>query len=115
MRELYAQALRARGWRVIERPSAVDLLRLLREVAVEALVIDWSLPGPSGLEALTALKRDPQLRHIRVIMLTAHHASSDKQRALAAGAERFLEKPLLPDTLADALDRRLPPLLHSNG
>jgi two-component system phosphate regulon response regulator PhoB len=104
VRELYAAALRARGWHVIERASARGLKRLLREQAVEALVIDWTLPGPSGFDALAEVKRDPRLRHIRVLMLTAHHASTEKARALAAGAERFLEKPLHPDLLADALD-----------
>jgi DNA-binding response OmpR family regulator len=107
VRELYATALRARGWMVIERPNARGLLRLLYEQPVEALVIDWTLPGPSGFEALLAIKRDPRLRHVRVLMLTAHHASTEKARALAAGAEYFLEKPLRPDLLADALERRL--------
>jgi CheY-like chemotaxis protein len=115
VRRLYATALRARGWRVIERPNARDLLPLLRLHPVAALVLDWSLPGPSGLEALVAVKRDMKLRHIRVFLLTAHHASTEKARALAAGAERFLEKPLLPDALADALELCLPDAHPARG
>jgi two-component system phosphate regulon response regulator PhoB len=106
VRQLYAIALRARGWSVVERPSAAGLLQLLREKPVEAVVIDWTLPGQSGFEALWAIKRDPQLRHIRVLVLTAHYASAEKARALAVGAEHFLEKPLHPELLADVLERR---------
>jgi CheY-like chemotaxis protein len=109
------------GWRVLERPNArglVDyLLRLDRRrrtgsasaepaiPAVEAIVLDWTLPGPSGLDALRAIKRHRALRHLRVIVLTAHSTSSLARQALAAGAERFLQKPLHPEKLLAALDQ----------
>ncbi len=105
VRTLYALALRAAGWRVVERPSAVGLLACLRRERPEALVLDWTLPGPSGLEALVAVKRARDLGPVRVVLLTAHYASSDRARALAAGAEQFLEKPLAPDALVAALER----------
>ena len=104
VRELYAVALRGAGWRVIERASAQGLLTLIRHERADALVIDWTLPGKSGLEALQAVKRDPKTRHVRVFILTAHSASSLRDAALAAGAELFLEKPLRPDALLTALD-----------
>lgn len=104
VRELYATALRGAGWRVIERPSAQGLLTLIRHERADAVVIDWTLPGKSGLEALQAIKRDPKTRHVRVFILTAHSASSLRDAALAAGAELFLEKPLRPDALLTALD-----------
>lgn len=104
VRELYAIALRGAGWRVVERPSAQGLLTLIRHERADAVVMDWTLPGKSGLEALQAIKRDPRTRHVRVIILTAHSASSLRDAALAAGAELFLEKPLRPDALLTALD-----------
>jgi two-component system phosphate regulon response regulator PhoB len=108
VRELYAEALRGAGWRVIERPSAQGLLTLLRHEqatgVVPIVIIDWTLPGKSGLEALRAIKRDKATRHVRVILLTAHSASSLRQEALEAGAEQFLEKPLRPDALLTAVD-----------
>ncbi len=104
VRELYAVALRGAGWRVIERASAQGLLTLIRHERADALVIDWTLPGKSGLEALQAVKHDPKTRHVRVLVLTAHSASSLRDAALAAGAELFLEKPLRPDALLTALD-----------
>jgi len=104
VRELYAIALRGAGWHVVERPSAQGLLTLIRHERADAVVMDWTLPGKSGLEALQAIKRDPRTRHVRVIILTAHSASSLRDAALAAGAELFLEKPLRPDALLTALD-----------
>ncbi len=104
VRQLYATALRGAGWRVIERASAQGLLTLIRHEHAEVVVMDWTLPGPSGLEALRAIKHAPGTRHVRVILLTAHSASSLRRAALAAGAELFLEKPLRPDALLTALD-----------
>lgn len=104
VRELYAEALRGGGWRVIERPSAQGLLTVLRHSQASAVVMDWTLPGRSGLEALRAIKDDRETRHVRVLFLTAHSASSLKQQALAEGAEQFLQKPLRPDVLLAALD-----------
>jgi two-component system phosphate regulon response regulator PhoB len=104
VRELYAEALRGAGWRVIERPSAQGLLTLIRYEHAEIVVMDWTLPGKSGIEALRAIKRDKQTRHVRVIILTAHSASSLRAEALEAGAEQFLQKPLRPDVLLAALD-----------
>jgi CheY-like chemotaxis protein len=106
VRALYADVLTAAGWHVLERPNARDLTRyLLGAPSVEAVVLDWTLPGPSGLEALLAIKRHRRLRHLRVIVLTAHGISSLARQALAAGAERFLQKPLPPTELLAALDR----------
>lgn len=104
VRELYAEALRAAGWRVIERASAQGLLTLIGHERADVVVMDWTLPGKSGLEALQAIKKERQTRHVRVILLTAHSASSLREAALAAGAELFLEKPLRPDALLTALD-----------
>jgi two-component system phosphate regulon response regulator PhoB len=104
VRELYAAALRGAGWRVVERASAQGLLTLIRYERADAVIMDWTLPGPSGREALRAIKGDRRTRHVRVILLTAHSASSLRDAALAAGAELFLEKPLRPDALLSALD-----------
>jgi CheY-like chemotaxis protein len=106
VRELYAEVLETAGWRVLERPHARRLVGyLLRVPALEAIVLDWTLPGPSGLDALRAIKRHRALRHLRVIVLTAHSTSSLARQALAAGAERFLQKPLHPEILLAALDQ----------
>jgi DNA-binding response OmpR family regulator len=104
VRELYADVLAAAGWRVLERPNARGLIRYLLRTPVEVVMLDCTLPGPSGLEALHAIKRHRALRHLRVMVLTAHSTRSLAEAALAAGAERFLEKPLHPQELLDAVD-----------
>jgi len=91
VRELYAEALRGAGWRVVERASAQGLLTLIQHERADIVVIDWTLPGRSGLEALQAIKRDPKTRHVRVVVLSAHSASSLREASLAACADRFLE------------------------
>ena len=105
VRALYAEALRHNGWRVLERPNAQGLVALVQREApdVAAVVLDWTLPGDSGLVALQALKREPTTRHLRVIMLTAHSSQTWRAQALAAGAEQFLLKPLPPSALIAAI------------
>jgi CheY-like chemotaxis protein len=105
VRALYAEALRQDSWRVLERPNAAGLVALVRREApdVAAVVLDWTLPGDSGMVALRALKREPATRHVRVLMLTAHSSPTLQAQALAAGAEQFLRKPLRPQALLDAL------------
>lgn len=105
VRELYVAALRRAGWRVIERPTAQGLLEVIDRAAAEAVVLDWTLPGRGGLWALRAIKSHPTTRHVRVLILTAHSASSLRAAALKAGAEQFLQKPLRPDALLAALER----------
>jgi len=105
VRELYAEVLATAGWHVLEQPNARGLVDLLlRSPTVAAVVLDWTLPGPSGLDALRTIKRHRALRHLRVIVLTAHSSSTLARQALAAGAERFLGKPLRPEELLQALD-----------
>ncbi len=105
VRGLYAEALRAAGWRVLERPNAQGVVALAQREAhdLAAVVLDWTLPGDSGLQALRALKRERATRHVRVLMLTAHSSATWRAQALAAGAEQFLRKPLRPAALLEAL------------
>jgi two-component system cell cycle response regulator len=110
VRELYADAMRRAGYRVIERPTARDLVELVRREQPRAVVLDVSLPGESGLEACRKLKDDPTTRHTRVILLTAHASLETARAAAEAGAEQFLLKPLPPVALFAAIERPRPNL-----
>lgn len=60
---------------------------------VDLVVLDWRMPGLSGLDVLTWLRNHPTLSYTRVIMCTASHISDDKVAALSAGADDYVTKP----------------------
>ena len=104
VRELYAEALRGAGWRVIERPSAQGLLTLIQHEARRGRRHRLDAAGQERARSAASDQARGKTRHVRVIVLTAHSASSLREQALSAGAELFLEKPLRPDALLTALD-----------
>ena len=73
----------------------------------DLILMDMSLPVMDGWEATRRLKADSNVNHIPVIALTAHAMSSDEEKALAAGCDGYLSKPLDEDLLFDKLDQLL--------
>jgi len=65
-------------------------------VRPDLILLDMMMPGQSGLEVLAELRRDPELRGIPVLMLTARAQLTDREAAHLAGADRFLAKPFSP-------------------
>ncbi len=98
-REMYAEYLEFSGIAVASAPDAVRGLRLAADLQPAVILMDAALPGLSGWDAIRELKADPATRHIPVLMLTGHVLGDAKARALAAGADRFIPKPCLPDEL----------------
>jgi two-component system cell cycle response regulator DivK len=73
----------------------------------DLILMDMSLPVMDGWEATRRLKADGSVKHIPIIALTAHAMSSDEEKALAAGCDGYLAKPLDEDLLFDKLDQFL--------
>jgi DNA-binding response OmpR family regulator len=61
--------------------------------SADALVLDWMLPGESGLSVLRRLRQDPDLRRLPVLMLTARAAEAERVEGLETGADDYLTKP----------------------
>ena len=61
------------------------------------VLLDMSLPGMDGFEAVRALKNNPETRHIPVIAMTAHAMKGDRERMLEAGCDDYISKPVEPD------------------
>ena len=98
-RQMYADFFQALGFRTLQAGNALDACRLAVELEPDAAVVDLVLPGMSGLELVHKLKSEDASSHIPVIALTGRTLSSDRRVAFAAGCDRFLEKPCLPDDL----------------
>jgi CheY-like chemotaxis protein len=97
-RELIVQLLEDK-YEVIEAVNGQQGVELAERERPELILMDLSLPVMDGWEATRRLKANGDLRAIPVIALTAHAMKGDKEKALAAGCDDYLVKPLDEDQL----------------
>jgi two-component system, OmpR family, phosphate regulon response regulator PhoB len=112
VREMVCFALRQAGFETLEAEDAVAARRLVADGAPDLVLMDWMLPGISGIEITRELKQGELTRELPVIMLTARGEEDDKVRGLEYGADDYVTKPFSPRELIArirALLRRLAP------
>jgi CheY-like chemotaxis protein len=97
-RELIVQLLEDK-YEVIEAVNGQQGVELAERERPELILMDLSLPVMDGWEATRRLKANADLRAIPIIALTAHAMKGDKEKALAAGCDDYLVKPLDEDEL----------------
>lgn len=100
--------LEQRGYRVEMKSDAESALDFLETTRPDAAVLDWMLPGLSGLDLCRRIRSNPALRDLPVLLLTARSEEQDAIRGLDTGADDYLIKPCSVDTL----DARLRALLR---
>jgi CheY-like chemotaxis protein len=102
--------LGAKGYDVRGAVDAPDALAMLEHVLPRVILMDVQLPGMDGLELTRKLKADPRTRDIIVIALSANAMKGDEEKALDAGCDAYMTKPI--DTRA--LPRKLAELLSAH-
>jgi CheY-like chemotaxis protein len=107
LRGLVLASLEGNGYAFVEAKDGDDALEQARRVRPDLILLDMMMPGRTGLEVLAELRRDPDLRGIPVVMLTARAQSADREAAEEAGVDRFLSKPFSPLELAQAVEELL--------
>ena len=98
-RAMYAEFLES-TFDVDTAADAAAALRQARQARPDVIVTDQSLPGMDGFEMVAALRADPSLADIPVVCLSGFGGSAHEARARAAGCDRILQKPCMPDALA---------------
>ena len=99
IQELIAVNLEHAGHHVIRARDAEEALRVVRHALPDLLLIDWMLPGMSGVSLARQLRQSERTRQVPVIMLTARAAELDKIMGLEAGADDYVTKPFSPKEL----------------
>lgn len=92
-REVLRYNLEAEGFRVVCAGDGDEALVLLAEEAPDVLVLDWMLPGVSGIEICRQVKIKPETKSIPVIMISARTEELDRVRGLETGADDYVVKP----------------------
>lgn len=80
-----------------------EAIRLARENLPDIILLDWNMPGLTGIEVCEKLKRDNKTSDIYIIMLTANAQAGEIVEGLNAGANRYVEKPFSPRHLGGIL------------
>lgn len=98
-RDLVAEYLAFRGYEVATAADGAEGLEKALELVPDAILMDLSLPELDGWEATRRLREDERTRGIRIIALTAHALEAERNRALEAGCDEVVTKPVVPKEL----------------
>jgi CheY-like chemotaxis protein len=92
--KLASDVLEIEGFHVVRCSDAEGALAAIAKKHPDVILMDIALPGIDGLELTRMLKANTDTRHIRIIALTAFAMKQDHERALAAGCDGFITKPI---------------------
>lgn len=99
IRDMLRMALEIADFRCLEAENIHDAYTLIVDERPDIVLLDWMLPGGSGLELLRRLKRNDTTRDLPVIMLTAKSAEDNVIQGLDVGADDYITKPFAPREL----------------
>jgi DNA-binding response OmpR family regulator len=95
------------GHKTFEAQDGHQALELVYEHRPEIVILDWMMPGLSGLEVCKAIREDPDLAGIQIIMMTGRTGFDSEVEARDAGVDHFITKPLMPRQLLTLVNRLL--------
>ncbi|OCQ52887.1 Phosphate regulon transcriptional regulatory protein PhoB [Photorhabdus australis subsp. thailandensis] len=114
IREMVCFVLEKNGYQPVEAEDYDSALACLSEPYPDLVLLDWMIPGGSGLQIIKQMKRDNNVRDIPVMMLTARGEEEDRVRGLEIGADDYITKPFSPKELVarvKAVLRRISPMM----
>ncbi|MDI9633426.1 MAG: response regulator [Methanolinea sp.] len=103
--------LRARGHEVMRARDGREGVELAASHRPDLVLLDIQLPGMSGYDTAREMRSRPDLGDIPIVALTSYAMVGDREKALAAGCNGYIEKPINPMTFADQIDG----YLHMKG
>lgn len=106
-RLLVRRILMASGFEVDEAESAVSGIAKALATPPDLILMDISMPGMDGLTATRRMRDTQSIAHIPIVALTANVMEGDRERALGAGCDGYIGKPINVDTFVDELTQYL--------
>ena len=97
--ELISYSIKVKGYKAIESSSAEHASHLLSNLVPNLIIIDWMLPGASGIELIKNIKLNARLNSIPLILLTAKSQEEDKMLGFESGIDDYITKPFSPNEL----------------
>ena len=107
LRLLVSKTLSGPDYRIIEARDGDEAYALALTESPDVLILDWMMPGKSGIQVVEALRKDTGFRDVPVIMLTARAQNADRNRAVTLGVHSYLNKPFSPIELMETVEKIL--------
>ncbi len=108
-RQLLRMILERAGFGVAEAADGTDALLTLAEFIPDLMTLDVMMPQMDGFTVCTKVRGNSNTAALPIIMVSARADSDSIREGLAAGANRYLPQPVIPDTLINAVNELLPP------
>lgn len=99
VRRMLDWSLRPAGLAILQAGDGLEALEILRDRAADLIIVDLNMPRMDGIEFTRALRGDPRLHAIPVILLTTESRAEDQALAREAGVDLYLTKPASPALL----------------
>jgi len=99
IRRMLMMVLDQAGFSPVAAADAEEAQKVLDETFPDLILLDWMLPGISGVEWARRLKKEPVFRELPIILLTARGEEEDKIKGLEIGADDYMTKPFSPKEL----------------
>jgi two-component system, cell cycle response regulator DivK len=107
-RELLRMVLEKQGFQVIEAVNGEEALQKARSEVPDLVLLDLQMPVRNGYEVLEELRQEPRFVAVPIVAVTASAMQGDREKALAAGFNGYLTKPLPLNSLRSEIQRLLP-------
>ncbi len=104
-RVLIRRVLQAEGIELIEAETAADGIRLAESILPDLILMDINMPTMDGLTATANIRKNEMLRGIPVVALTANVMKGDREKAIGAGCDGYIQKPIDVDRFPDEVRR----------
>lgn len=98
-RLLVRQVLEGAGFTVVEAIDGLSGIQVAQQEKPDLILMDINIPGMDGHEATTRIKSLPELSHVPIVAVTARVMAGDRERAIAAGCDGYIAKPIDVDAL----------------
>ncbi|PKG39865.1 chemotaxis response regulator CheY [Psychromonas sp. Urea-02u-13] len=106
MRRIIKNLLRDLGFtNTFEADDGSTALPMLKDGSFEFVVTDWNMPIMQGIDLLKEIRKDPKLKHLPVLMVTAEAKREQIIEAAQAGVNGYIVKPFTAGTLKEKLDK----------
>jgi CheY-like chemotaxis protein len=108
-RYLVTYLLQAAGYEVLPAADGPAGLAIARDAQPALILLDIQLPGMDGYAVARALRADPACARIPIVAVTSHAMVGDRESALGAGCDGYIEKPIDPDSFVARMEQHLSP------